>query len=405
MSLAPCVRHACGSPGQTFRQRGQVLILFVMGATVIFVIGAIVVDIGLWVSQRRSAQAAADLAALAAATELPDSGAAALKGETFGSRNGFDDVLVRIPSPHFTNGSCLADVDPCSVEVEIHDKGGSLFTGIFGIFSPDIGATATGVHGASPPGPDVALFASKSDSDCGDGPTVDIEAQHVTVTGSTHTNEIIYIDGPDDDFAGPITYVCANGFTEGSQQHFAYQPPPRIIDTQAAPLNVNWSDVPCTVTVPSGTHIENDSNLWDVPGSQLKSNVICSDGDLALSGDGISGHATFASRNGTVNISSTGSLGNHLQPADSLSGTPLANLLVFSASTSSSAVEMTVTAGRYAGYIHAPKSRVVFNGGQNVDLNGAIIALTVLLTGSNITIEALPGLSGPPGPPEIHLED
>src|SRR5881409_1500123 len=97
MSLAPCVRHACGSPGQTFRQRGQVLILFVMGATVIFVIGAIVVDIGLWVSQRRSAQAAADLAALAAATELPDSGAAALKGETFGSRNGFDAVLVRIP--------------------------------------------------------------------------------------------------------------------------------------------------------------------------------------------------------------------------------------------------------------------------------------------------------------------
>src|SRR5881409_1482256 len=105
MSLAPCVRHACGSPGQTFRQRGQVLILFVMGATVIFVIGAIVVDIGLWVSERRSAQAAADLAALAAATQLRDpsdpNAAAIAKGLDFAKRNGYDpdtnsDIQVRV---------------------------------------------------------------------------------------------------------------------------------------------------------------------------------------------------------------------------------------------------------------------------------------------------------------------
>src|SRR2546422_4823372 len=97
MSLAPRVRHACGSPGQTFRQRGQVLILFVMGATVIFVIGAIVVDIGLWVSERRSAQAAADLAALAAATQLDPNNAnavpdARVKGLEFAKRNGYDDA-------------------------------------------------------------------------------------------------------------------------------------------------------------------------------------------------------------------------------------------------------------------------------------------------------------------------
>src|SRR6059036_1578922 len=95
MSLAPCVRHACGSPGQTFRQRGQVLILFVMGATVIFVIGAIVVDIGLWVSERRNAQAAADLAALAAATQLDPNNPNAVsdaqaKGLDFAQRNGYD---------------------------------------------------------------------------------------------------------------------------------------------------------------------------------------------------------------------------------------------------------------------------------------------------------------------------
>src|SRR2546426_12463998 len=122
MSLAPRVRHACGSPGQTFRQRGQVLILFVMGATVIFVIGAIVVDIGLWVSQRRSAQAAADLAALAAATHLGDpvdpSGAAAAKGLDFAQRDGYDDALVRGP----------ASQD--QVTVEVKEEGPGLFSGI-----------------------------------------------------------------------------------------------------------------------------------------------------------------------------------------------------------------------------------------------------------------------------------
>ena len=84
------------SPASAHRERGQVLLLFVMGATVIFVIGAIVVDIGLWVSERRNAQAAADLASLAASTQLHDptdpNFAATVKGIDFAKRNGFDDA-------------------------------------------------------------------------------------------------------------------------------------------------------------------------------------------------------------------------------------------------------------------------------------------------------------------------
>src|SRR5437870_11564900 len=81
------------------RERGQVLILFVMGATVIFLIGAIVVDIGLWVSERRNAQAAADLASLGAATQLHNANAtgdAQAKGIGFAKRNGFDNSDANI---------------------------------------------------------------------------------------------------------------------------------------------------------------------------------------------------------------------------------------------------------------------------------------------------------------------
>src|SRR3989442_5929289 len=139
-ALAPRVGHACGSPGQTFRQRGQVLILLVMGATVIFVIGAIVVDIGLWVSERRNAQAAADLASLAAATQLHDpvdpNGAATAKGSEFAKRNRFDcaesnvDVWV------------TPDIPAETVKVEIDEQVVSLFSGIFDSTSPQVCSSA-----------------------------------------------------------------------------------------------------------------------------------------------------------------------------------------------------------------------------------------------------------------------
>jgi len=52
------------------RERGQVLVMFVGIFTIIAVVGFIVVDFGLWFSERRGAQTDADLSALAAAHEL-----------------------------------------------------------------------------------------------------------------------------------------------------------------------------------------------------------------------------------------------------------------------------------------------------------------------------------------------
>jgi uncharacterized membrane protein len=51
-------------------ERGQVLMMTVLVLSVMFVIGVIVVDFGLWFSERRGAQKDADLSALAAAQPL-----------------------------------------------------------------------------------------------------------------------------------------------------------------------------------------------------------------------------------------------------------------------------------------------------------------------------------------------
>jgi len=381
------------SPGSACRQRGQVLILFVMGATVIFVIGAIVVDIGLWVSERRNAQAAADLASLAAATQLHNANAtgdAQAKGIDFAKRNGFDNadsnIIVEV-NPDTTNET---------VEVTIDEQGVSLFAGIFGITSPRVGASAVAAYGASPPGPDVALFASSSD--CNAGRTLDIEANHVTVTGSTHSNANIHIEGPQDSFIGPVTYVCPNGFTEGSQQNFPYQPPPRMVGNQTPPLDLKWTDIVpyCDGGVTPGNRVITDLSLW-------QDKVICATGDLTLNVNATQARMTLAAQ-GRVLIFGAG---NNLQPAGGLAGSGFDQLLVYSSSASAGlpAIGITAIGGEQTGYIHAPNSGVVFNGDQGVQVNGAIVAKTVLLSGNNIILTALVGLPGPPGPPQVHLED
>ena len=57
------VRQAAGSGGQT-------IILFVLAMSIVFVIGVLVVDFGLWLSERRGAQKDADAAVLAGAQAL-----------------------------------------------------------------------------------------------------------------------------------------------------------------------------------------------------------------------------------------------------------------------------------------------------------------------------------------------
>lgn len=73
-------------------ERGQTLILFVGIITVIFVMAAVVIDIGLWLAERRSVQRAVDLAAAAGAQDLlvSDSDAIAA-GYEWAEKNGYVD--------------------------------------------------------------------------------------------------------------------------------------------------------------------------------------------------------------------------------------------------------------------------------------------------------------------------
>jgi hypothetical protein len=137
-------------------ERGQALILWILAATVILVMGAVVVDVGLWLTERRRAQNAADFAALAAATELHPGGDPVTVGERFAQRNGFGapDATVTVTTPY--NG------DDDLVEVTIEQSAPMLFADIFGAGPFDIGARAVGTDPAQ--ALDVVIILDRSES-------------------------------------------------------------------------------------------------------------------------------------------------------------------------------------------------------------------------------------------------
>ena len=137
-------------------ERGQAIILMVGVLTVIFAVAAAVVDVGLWLGERRSVQRAADFAALAGSQDLPlDDDLAEGHALEWAERNGYEDgvngveVTVELlckntfadpPQGICTNTSLTGGPGPCqvgdgcdSLRVIISKPAGRLFTSIFGV--------------------------------------------------------------------------------------------------------------------------------------------------------------------------------------------------------------------------------------------------------------------------------
>lgn len=141
-------------------QKGQVLILFVGVFTIIVVAGAIAVDFGIWMSERRGAQTDSDLITLAGAYELLDSSVTLSDVDLATQQSALDNGVdpagelqnLAVRSLAFPDGYG-ADPDYChaapdtggrlnAVVLDVDRPSGALFASIFGVAAPDIGAHA-----------------------------------------------------------------------------------------------------------------------------------------------------------------------------------------------------------------------------------------------------------------------
>ncbi len=139
------------------------LIVMVLAITITFVIGAIAVDIGLFLSERRGAQTDADFAALSGAWALLDPGAAEAD-----AADAVDASLAA--NDEQLNASVdglVVDLDAGCVSVDIGHESKPLFFAIFGLASPDIGAHARACTGAAnTPGNIVPFQIDDNPGDC-----------------------------------------------------------------------------------------------------------------------------------------------------------------------------------------------------------------------------------------------
>ena len=163
-------RHIYGPASE----RGQALVLIVLGMTVIFVVGVLAVDVGLWLSEKRGAQSDSDFSALAGAqaylSDISDTNGAFADAVEWAVDNGVDPAKIDgSPTSNCSPGNTCIDVGigNCRgdgsdtampwVQSNVRHESVPLFISIFGGGSPDIGAEAracvgspSGLTGLSP---------------------------------------------------------------------------------------------------------------------------------------------------------------------------------------------------------------------------------------------------------------
>ncbi len=205
-------------------ERGQTLVLFVIVISLVFMMAAIAIDYGFWLSERRGLARASDLAALAAVQDLPEDATA----QEYTQRAGACAALVSCDSAHVwaerngygeSSGAvvtvqyfCANDIDnppddictnenkdfeafPLSlcpsapgeggcdtIRVIVEKQAGNLFGSFFGGVDFDIGSSAFAKveFVVSPLDLAIAIDSSQSMSvGCGGGPVCPIEEARV----------------------------------------------------------------------------------------------------------------------------------------------------------------------------------------------------------------------------------
>lgn len=153
-------------------ERGQVLFLFVGIVTVFLVMAAIVVDLSLWLAERRDVQKAADLAAAAGALDLPQNDGSAVQAACdIANANGFgtgdcssgDPVEIQLLCNSGRSGIPGLCADPpgggtsdCNIgdgcdtiSVTVHGQGPALFSSVFGITVSDAAVSSGAAAGVT----------------------------------------------------------------------------------------------------------------------------------------------------------------------------------------------------------------------------------------------------------------
>ncbi len=365
---------------------GQTLPFFALVLPALVGLMALGLDSAQIFLERRDAQSAADLAALAGVRSLPDTPTTAMTdAEAIGVAHGYASSEVTPVTPF--------GGDVARIEVTINSEVDTYFMGIFG--QPKIAVSARAVAKSdwtegSAAVEGYAIFAMETG--CGQEKSVDVSGSNDFFIGRVHSNSDIVTSGSTNDFDGATTYVCGIDDTGGNN---TFDPAPQGGVVEPDPIDLDW-DYFCPA--PPGSGYNNMGSEWDlsvdgpwwVGGTKdsklLNPGTYCTDDKIKLGDSDI----TIADVNGSNGITFVG------QKVE-ISGSNFALLpnqddILFAAyAATDDAMKVAGSGGDWAGLIYAPNGWAELsgqsNGNDSFDLAGGIIAQRVKLNGSDAYID------------------
>jgi hypothetical protein len=275
----------CAAPG---RADGQVLIVFLLVTTLFFAAGVIGVDAAIWHSERRTAQKDADAAALAAGLELFNRTSAAdittrasAAAYEWGQRNGIDAATFTNGTPQVITGcwgSPSFDGLPDGVVVDLSAQGATLFSGIWSLIAPDVGAHAKVCIGSPPDATGMLPFAIPIET----SPCFDEDG--APLFGAECDVEVRAPDGSSGE-TGPLR-LYNDGSTECSSSHVG-DATQTFIDEVALGADTSCAIAPAGSSS-SACQIYNTDSIgtcvWSITGNRAKAMIEGLQTRLALEG-------------------------------------------------------------------------------------------------------------------------
>ena len=352
-------------------EKGQMLVLFVLALGALMGITAMVIDVGMFLHERRSLQSAADAAALAGVQELPESPEAAVSdARDWAERNGFDSsqVSVDINTPYAGN--------PNAIEVTIEEEMPFLFARVLGKESAGISARAVASRERQIDyGPAIFAYATG----CGNPTEVQMSGADIDVVGDIISNGNVKISTSDIYAQGSLTYMCDDPLVQNATFTNNLN---QVSSPVAWPVQFTYGDFTCDYTF-------NSTNVWqirpsstpnlysDLAAGVLKPGVYCHDQDIVVSGKA-TGNVTFVSRAGVYIKGGPYNL------------TSYQNDVLIYAESPSTAVHISANGFTWEGIIFAPNGSVQFSAADAESAAGGIYGYTVKVSTSSITITGLP---------------
>jgi Flp pilus assembly protein TadG len=356
------------------RQLGQTLVLFVILLPGLLAVCALGLDAANLYVERRQMQAAADLAALAGARLLPNAVTATAKAQSVATANGYA-TTVTVTTPY--------GGDTGKIEVRITHATNTLFLPILGVSSLNVSARGVGKQQILPPTGTPFVLMAGSTTCGGSNDTIAWQAGGGTITGLIQSNGGIKQTGSSNIWTGGTTYACTGGYSNTGGSNVV-SPAAALGSAISYPISYAWNDYCATPTYYSatGTFDLGANGPWWVGGTKtskkLNPGVYCADGatgaiTLNVQGTNATNVTLVARTSVKITDSSFFISPNKLGTAIAAFGTGASTIGVAAASGAS-------------GILWAPNGEANFSASGGGTYTGTIIANTVKVSGSGMTI-------------------